>query len=164
MKQGFTLIELIVVIAIASILSLFAYESITNFQYQSQVEASTQELLSTLRDAQSRSRSGQILPGETAGTFTTDGLPIYGVVLNGHSYSLIREATFQFPPSTPTPTPMPHLIDSALTVNLATVNIMFSRITGLPVPNTNVQIKINRSTNTVERIINIDASGLIYSN
>lgn len=157
--RGFNLIELVVVIAITSTLSLFLYESIIHFQYQSQVETATYELVSTLRDAQSRSRSGAILPGETADTFTSDGLPVYGITINGHSYVLIRNAIYKTP--VPPPAPESHIIDSSITVTSIPPNmtVMFRRITGLP--DTTATIMLQKGTTTSLRTIIIKENGLI---
>ncbi|MFC1721999.1 Tfp pilus assembly protein FimT/FimU [Patescibacteria group bacterium] len=54
-QRGFTLIELLVVIAVIAILSLVVIVNYANYRQSSQLDITTQQIISTLRDAQSRS-------------------------------------------------------------------------------------------------------------
>ena len=154
--KGFSLIELLVVIAITSILSLFAYESIGNFQSQSQVEAASQELVSTLRSAQSKSRSGMI---ELGGTYTPDGLPIYSVIVNGFVYTVRRTDTPLSTGVVENVDEETHQINSTLTVTPSSATVSFARVTGLPI---SAQIfTLKKGTSTTTKTITIAANGLI---
>lgn len=162
MKNGFSLIELLVVIAIAGTLSVVAYESIVTFQYQSQVEAASIDLFSTLKDAQSRSKSGQLYGTESVGVFTDTGLPTYRVVLSGNTITLSQIVTYKSPAPVVTPTPEDHTTkDTNVTFLPSSFTITFDRMTGLPNPNVDTVIEISRGSNVVKRIVTVSKNGLI---
>lgn len=90
-KKGFTLIETVVVVAIISILAFFGVENIIEFQKNSLLEGTANELASTLRQARTKSLAGELLEGDILSCFTQDGLPKYGVRIAGQTYILFRE-------------------------------------------------------------------------
>lgn len=157
-NNGYSLLELLVVIGIAAILALVSYESIISFQYQSQVEAATQELLATLTNAQSKSRSGTIPAGMTAASFTDTGLPVYSVILSGYTYTLHRTDTLS-DMTVENVDEESHTIDSSLTVTPGSTTISFNRITGLP--NASQTLTLRRGTSTTLRTITVAVNGLI---
>lgn len=162
--KGFTLIELIVVIAILFSVALVGTNTIIEFQRNAILTAAVQELASTLRTAQTNSIAGQLEPGETAGTFSSTGLPYFGVTFSDNayrSYRLVRVFTL----ASPTPTPTPNLlqtVDSSITVTTLPPNIttvMFSRVTGLP--DAAVTFTLTRTNTTTSRTITVNGNGLI---
>ena len=161
--KGFTLVELIVVLAILFTVSGAAMLNIVEFQKNSTLTAATQELLSTLRIAQTNSIAGQVNNGESVGTFQSTGLPYFGVKFTGNSYQLIRRYTASGAGSeTESTVDESHSIDSSLTVTLTPIlgstPITFSRISGIP--STSLSVEVKRSNGT-KKTITVNSSGLI---
>ena len=88
LQKGFTLIEVIVVTFILSILALAGVETIVNFQKNALLESTARELVSTIRTAQNKSLSGELIKGET---LQPSDLPKFGVAFTVNSYTLFRQ-------------------------------------------------------------------------
>lgn len=89
--KGVTLLETVVVIAIIAILSLFGVNTINSFKSDANLDNMTNELISQIRVARSKSMNGEILTGENEGNFGKDGLPDYGINILTHGYELVRK-------------------------------------------------------------------------
>lgn len=159
MIKGFTLIEIIIVVALLASVSLVGTNTIIEFQRNAILSAAAQELASTLRTAQANSSAGQIQSGETASTFTIDGLPYFGLNVNGNSYQLIRKYTPAGAGSETTETLETHEIDSSVVPAPSPMTVMFARTSGIP--NTAVTFTLTRIHSTVSRTVTLHSNGLI---
>lgn len=149
---------MLIVLAVVSTVSLGAYESIVQFQYQSQVESASSNLLAILKDAQNKSRSGLLPVGNVAADFTETGLPVYSVVLNGNSYMLQRSDTL-VSTGAETVDEETYVIDSAITVTPGSATVSFARLSGLPlVP---VTYTLTKGAGTVSRSVIVHSAGLL---
>lgn len=90
-NAGFTLLEIIIILTIFVALSLIGVGSIFEFQKKTLLESTANEFASTLREARTKSISGELLAGERAEDFTSDGLPKYGIRVDDLNYFLFRE-------------------------------------------------------------------------
>lgn len=96
MSKGVTLLEIIVVIALIAILSLFGVNTINNFKQDAGLDNAANELLSEIRVARSKSMNGEILADpatgktEEASDFSEYGMPAYGIRILADSYELVR--------------------------------------------------------------------------
>jgi prepilin-type N-terminal cleavage/methylation domain-containing protein len=161
---GFTLIESVVVIAILSVIALASMNTITEFQRNAILSSATQELGSTLREAQVNSTAGKLQPGETADSFGGFGIPNYDIHITGNRYELVR----MYPNGTIVSEPplATHSADSTLSLSTDPLNITdvwFYRVTGTRSANitsANITITLSRS-NGVSRSATASANGLI---
>jgi len=154
-RQGFTLIESVVVIAILSIIALVSMNTITEFQRNAILSSATQELGSTLRVAKANSTAGLVKTGES---YTDTGYPYYGVALTGNVYQLTR--TFTLMSGSPTTeTIESHAIDPSITMTPISATVTFTRITGEP--NAGVTFTLTRTGTTTSRTVTVSANGLI---
>ncbi|MDP3998943.1 MAG: prepilin-type N-terminal cleavage/methylation domain-containing protein [bacterium] len=129
-SKGFTLIEAVVVIAILAILALFGVGSIIEFQKNSLHLAEAEEFASILRDARTRSLTGQLLPGEQASTFEPDGLPEYGVKVAGTNYILFRQFQLWGAPAPASGDLETYAISDKLLLTPSPSEVIFDRVTG----------------------------------
>ena len=156
-NKGFTLIETIVVVAIISILAFFGVENIIEFQKNSLLEATANELASTLRQARTKSLAGELLSGETPADFETDGLPKYGVKIAGQTYILFREYQSKGDPS-PIRQDLETLdIGDQLLLSSSGGDAFFARVTGESNP---VSFTLKRKDNHGSREIGISDKGV----
>lgn len=161
-NRGYTLIELLVIIALISSISLFTYESIINFKYQSEVDATANEFIATVKNAQSMSRDGELPNGTVDTDYIVEGLPTYGVTVSATDYTLHQYDTFN--DGSPTGQAQDlilevHAYDSAITFSPNSYVVKFVRVSGIP--DTAQSISISRGGVTTARVINISADGLI---
>ena len=164
MPKGFTLIEIILVLAIFSVLSVAGIESITQFQKSALLRGTSDEFAAVLRSARTKSISGELLEGEKPEDFSADGLPIYGVKTNSTSYTLFRRYQLCNPPN-----PCPAVQDSDLENYLLSPQLSFSgngqiifqRISGSPVSGSNLQFTLVRKNSSDKSIIDITNVGVV---
>jgi prepilin-type N-terminal cleavage/methylation domain-containing protein len=88
MHKGFTLIETLLVIAIISSLSAFGMMKIFAFQKDAKIDATTNEILSTLKFARNKSELGEIPYLMSLSDFLPDKLPSYGVRSTDSGYGV----------------------------------------------------------------------------
>ena len=88
MKKGFTFIETLLVIAIISSLSIFGMMKISAFQKDAKIDSISNELLSTLKLARSKSELGEIPNSMVLDDFLPGKLPSYGVRSAGSGYEV----------------------------------------------------------------------------
>ncbi len=148
-KKGFTLIEVIVVVAISAILALVGVETIIGFQKNAILESTAKELVSTIRTAQNKSLAGELLSGEV---LQPNDLPKYGVNFSTNSYTLFRDyigvgssAIEVYP------------IDTQLKLTPST-QVVFNRVSGTSSP---TNLKLERLDNGENIKIEISEKGLI---
>jgi Tfp pilus assembly protein FimT len=90
--RGFTLLEIVIIMAIFSVLTVAGVTSITKFQKQARLDSTTNELVNNLRLANTKSVTGELLETEVPSNFEETGLPQYGVLIDDAThYSLIRQ-------------------------------------------------------------------------
>lgn len=128
-NKGFTLIELVIVVAILAILSIFSIINITNFQKSAEIESTARELSSSLESARSKSISGQINEGKTAGYYDPDYLPVYGIKIESDKYSLTSKYRLAGSTTDTIEVQETLSLDSSLTLSPST-QIDFARRTG----------------------------------
>jgi prepilin-type N-terminal cleavage/methylation domain-containing protein len=158
-RQGFTLIESVVVIAIISTLALISMNTITEFQKNSILTSAAQELTSTLRLAQQNSIAGKLQPDEDTSSFGSNGIPNYDVHISGNTYLLVRmfnNGTLVSEPPIASTSADPTL---TITTNPPNVSdIMFYRFTGT----TSATVKVNLiRTNGTMRSTTVNTNGFI---
>lgn len=131
--KGLSLLETIVVVAVIALLSLIGVNNINNFKNDAKADNLTNELISDLRAARSKSMNGELLSGEDKDDFDPENLPSYGISISGNNYFLIRKCikadftTCDTEPAIESFTLDPHFI-----VNVTPNGpIYFERITGI---------------------------------
>ncbi len=88
-NNGFTLLEVLIVIAIVGFVSTIGTYKFIAFQQNSELTAFAEEFASTLKTAKNKSINGEILPSQNLSDFRDpDGLPYWGVSVSTGSYSL----------------------------------------------------------------------------
>lgn len=159
MREGTGLLELMVVVAIISTLSLIGVNSINSFRNAAALDNVVNELLSDIRVARNKSMNGELNEGESVADFTSDGLPEYGISINSDSYSLVRKCMKidgsvceSDPPITTTEIPRDHTLSPNTT-------FFFDRLSG-SAPNTT--LKVSNKSSDVE--IEIIENGMIKLN
>lgn len=150
-NKGFTLIETVVVIAILAILSFFGVENVIEFQKDSLLANTANEIASNTRQARTKSLNGELLGGEKPEDFTADGLPQYGIKINGQSYSLFRQYQRLSDSALQTQTIATFNVDNNLSLIPDESAVIFDRKTGENSPATFIlKRKDNRGTQSVE--------------
>ena len=91
--KGFTLVELLVTIAIIGALSLVGTIKFNQFRGDVVINSVAEELASQIRSARNMSMVGVVKEGEEDQDFEVDGLPVYGVGVAGNSQFLFRDYT-----------------------------------------------------------------------
>lgn len=89
--KGYSLIEIIIVVAIISVLALVGSIRFNQFREDTNVNLVTDEFVSQIKTARVKSMAGEINEGEIYSDFEESGLPSFGVKVSGNSYSLFRE-------------------------------------------------------------------------
>ncbi len=143
---GFTFVEILVVIAILIILAGLAIPFYQSFQLSSQLDNTAQEVVQSLRRAQSQAMA-------------SDYFSEYGIFFGAHDYTIFRGASFD-PADTFNEV---FNVSSTLTINLAlggSSSVVFSRVQG--VPNNTGSITLI-SANGEERLITIQNPGIVYA-
>ena len=151
MRKGFSLIELLITIGIVAVLGTIGTMNLVNYRSRNILDLQTQEIVATLRDAQSRSISQE------------NGRP-WGIHFENPSsdsdyYSLFASSTYNSSD-----------INSTTTLNSAVVfldpsaggskNVNFSAVTGLPSAADSLAIAL-KANNSVSSTITINAIGQI---
>jgi len=135
--SGFTLVEVLLTIAILGIITTAGIINVTSFQKTAKLDSTVNELVNNLRLAQSQSTAGQLPPGTTADDYELNGLPRYGIEVSLDNYSLIAQSTLlgqtqenqvlqSFPVTSPySLTPPGTIIFDRITGQTATVTLTF---------------------------------------
>ena len=136
-RKGFTLVELIIVIAITIVLGVAVVADFTNSGRVSDLRATTQEIASLLRQAQSDSISGK--QGKVWGVYfdnTNPGAPFYALYASANgAYTPTSEVGHYALPS--------DLCYISSTVPIASsVIIYFNQVSGLPSASTSVSLQL----------------------
>ena len=89
-KNGFTLLETIIVLGIISVFSLIGINTINSFREEAELDSAVNEFVTELKMARNKSMAGEVLGSETEADFEMDGLPQYGIQTTPGNYSLTR--------------------------------------------------------------------------
>lgn len=157
MKRGFTLIEILIVVAIGAVLLGVGVLSLNGLRSGNTVESEAQQLVAVLRSAQEKS-IGQ----DTGGTASASRWGVYfDVVSQRQSYALFQvdeslKATIGFV-GIPGTTIDLHTLPSSLTLTFqgggVTSTLIFSKADGRPVATTTIEIKDDDRQNIFKNVI-----------
>lgn len=141
MQRGFTLIEVLLSVAIISILVGIAMPVYSGFAQRNELDTTTQTLGQALRRAETYARSGK-----------SDGP--WGVAVSTSTFTVFQGATYASRNTA---------LDEAVTVpgsiTLAgTSEIIFARLSGIPA--STASITLNSNTNTT-RGVSVNAKGMV---
>jgi prepilin-type N-terminal cleavage/methylation domain-containing protein len=156
MKKGFTLIELIVVVAIIVIVSAIGLVSLLGKRSSTDLTSTTAEAVAMLREAESRSmaQAQGVSWGVRFGNPTSTA-PFYAIFFS--AYSSTTTVGYYRLPST--------IGYTASSVPLGTsLDVTFSQITGLASASTTVKFSIlnpSKSLSVTSSTISITSSGVI---
>lgn len=89
--KGYTLLEVIVVIAIIGILSAFASAKFNQLRKETIINLAADEFASELKTARVKSMAGEVEEGEVLTDFEEGGLPSFGVLVSANTYALFRD-------------------------------------------------------------------------
>lgn len=146
-KKGFSLIELLVVLAILAVLAILFFLSLRFFQKEKILESATQEIVSVLRFAQNR-------------TLASEGASSFGVYFEADKFTLFKGASFDVS----APDNEVHELGSILLISEINLggfqDIIFERLTGVVNHSGSVKIEISGDS-TKNRVIFIDPSGTV---
>lgn len=145
-RQGFTLIEILVVVSIIAVLTVGVIAGLGYFQAQTTLETTAQEVLTVLRLAQNK-------------TLASEGASNYGVYFEAGRFTLFKGTVYN-PAS---PDNQRHDLSSSLRfseINLAGSLVYFERLTGAVQNGGSVRLA---SVNDAARykVIFIDTSGTV---
>lgn len=146
-KNGLTVIEFLVVIAILAILVTFSLVMVRSFQKEKILDTTTEEMVSTLRLAQSK-------------TLASEGASSFGVYFEADKFILFKGIVFD---STSSDNEV-HQLPSELTISeinlLVGPAVVFERLTGFTANSGFIKIEVV-GDNTKNRTIFIDFSGTV---
>lgn len=114
--RGFTLIELMVVIAIIAILVVIAVPSYNDYNNNQKLTEAANQLQTVLRQAQNNAQTGTVCKSNSTGYKA----PTWVIKLNSDRYSVYPSCDFSTAiAGTPTPSPVPqeHLLPSGVTIS-----------------------------------------------
>ena len=158
MKAGVSLIETLVVISIITSLSLIGINTINNFRKDAILDTITNEFISAVRDARSKSMNGDLLPGESTHDFSDSGLPEYGLHITPDSYSVIRQCTRNNGTNCSTDAPLITITLDPNYIITPAVSLYFDRISG---DTTGKVINLREKNGNLGRQINITSNFVI---
>lgn len=145
-KNGFTLIELILVVVIVSLIAAISSPFYSRFLLQNSVENTTSQLLGTLRKAQTYAMAGKQTSAWSV-NYSSNTITLYiGTTFAGHDNTY--DETFSVNPNV------------TLSCPLCTngTDISFARINGSPTP-TAATITISSGNNS--EIITLNSQGVV---
>jgi len=149
--QGFTLIELIITITIAVILTTGAFLNVYNYKIRQGVSSTGQEIVATLRVAQNYSLSQENENRWGVYFENTEENGAFFVLFPGMAYSATTTYTKNILPST---------IQFVSPASESTSSIVFAPITGLPDSSSTVKISLISNSNVSSTII-VNTNGQI---
>ncbi|MFH0864174.1 MAG: prepilin-type N-terminal cleavage/methylation domain-containing protein [Candidatus Gottesmanbacteria bacterium] len=165
-QKGFTLIEIIIVLAVIAILSVVGIESIIEFQKSALLGGVSDEFMAVLRSARTKSISGELLAGESPEKFSETGLPIYGVRTTASSYTLFRRYQLACPPTPCSPIQNSDLENESYSLDphltFSTIGeVLFDRITGVPITGSTTQFTLERVGSSDHSTLEINNEGVV---
>lgn len=153
MKNGYTLVELLIAVSLVALLSVGVVDTYISFQRQAILDRATSEIVTALQVARTKSVNGQLKDGTTVADYY-DGtgndpasLPVYGVrFLTANTYAIVASYKNAGGTAITDQSVEPHIIDSSLTLTTTPTLPMtekFARTTGDASPMT---ITLQRKT------------------
>ncbi len=149
-KRGFSFIELMVVLGIAAILSIAAFMGLFGRKSTTELNTTGQQVLTLLREAQSRSVSGD--SGATWGVYFGNAAPVPFYALYKNTYSSQNTVGYYRLPSDVI------FVTSTVASGGAT-QITFSPNSGIPSASTSISLRLVPQGTVYT--INISASGRV---
>lgn len=141
MRNGFTIIELILVVAIVALIAALSSPFYSRFLLQNSVDNTTNQLLGSLRKAQTYAMAGKQTSAWSV-NFSSNTITLYmGTTFAGHDATY--DETFS--------------VNPAVSVSGMT-DISYARITGLPTP-TSATITISSGNNN--ETITLNSQGVV---
>lgn len=147
-KKGFTLIEVIIVVAIIGVLSTVTFLSYRSALQRQQLEQETAKIVAVFEEARSLSLAGK--QGSAYGVRAESNKVIR---FQGENYVVGRTSNFEEPLS-------PYVTISAINLTGGTSNVVFSRMGGTTTASGTLTVSLAAST-TVSKIITIHSTGLV---
>ena len=149
-NRGFTLVEVLIVIAIMAILSGVVIFSFSGMRARQDVDSNTEVITSLLKEARSR----------TLGSIDST---TYGVFIETNQVTLFKGASY----IAGDPTNQTNSLSNTVTITAVSLNgggstIMFERLTGKTNNFGTMRVEFTSDT-SVARTITVDATGLIES-
>ncbi|MCX6783530.1 MAG: prepilin-type N-terminal cleavage/methylation domain-containing protein [candidate division WWE3 bacterium] len=154
-EGGFTLVELLIVIAVMVVIFAAIIPSFNNFTKSQYLEQATQQLINDLRSAQSKAQQGVSVGGATAYCwFLLTGNTASSAYTVGTSNAAVCTAS-----NTVSTLSLPNSISFK---DAGGKSIYFNQLTG-SLNNAASTITIQIGNDTVNKCVNIDPSGNIYA-
>jgi prepilin-type N-terminal cleavage/methylation domain-containing protein len=88
MLKGFSLIEVLVVVSLIAILSVFGIVNIVEFQKTAVLDAEASEFAAEFKTARENSMAGEALEGKDISYFEPGFLPYWQIAVAGNTYTL----------------------------------------------------------------------------
>lgn len=150
-KEGFTLLELLIVIAILAILASFGTGFFINYARSSEINSAYKSIISNLKEAQAKSISGEegLKWGVRFANDTSDYYELFSTPTNYSDASKIIRATGYLPGG----------IYFTQPAESASTTIIFEKIRGTTAANAGVVIS---SSNNQTKNVNVTTAGNIY--
>jgi len=127
-RQGFTLIEALVVLAVIALISVVGVINILAFQKDAVMDSAANEIQSALKTAKNKSQSGELPAGASLSDYEEGYLPWYGVRSASGGYSIFVEYRLKSAGSDVTSNTVNFKIPSGITLTMP--NITYERLTG----------------------------------
>ncbi len=153
--KGFTLVEVVIVVGIIAILSVFGVENVIRFQRNSLLDQTAIKVEDFLKSARSKSITAESLNDESIDYYEDGGLPVYSVIVTGSSVTL-SESYIVKPASTIKKDINTFSIDPSITITSGETK--FARRTGQASGANNYILQMGTSE---KRKVNIDSQGII---
>jgi len=147
-RQGFTLIETLIVISVVILIVSLALFSYRYFEKKTELETITQKIVATLKLAQTK-------------TLASENNSQYGVHFENNQYILFSGDTYQVDAPDKTTYSLPSRLEiNDLSLNGGGSNVVFQRINGQTDQNGTISLRMINEPTKLE-IINIHPSGQI---
>lgn len=141
---GFSLVELLIAIAIFVMLGALSVQSFANFSRSKGLATSASVLASALRDARSR-------------TLASVGGSQYGVKVDTDRFTLFKGATF----SSSTPENQTTMLLGGVMASTSMPIVVFDRVTGLSSASGTIDLYLPRAFGGAVKTVSIERTGIV---
>jgi len=142
-NRAFTLIEILIVIAITTIIATFSIVSFVSFSKRQALDASVQALASGLRDAKNQ-------------TLASVGASQYGIAINTDKFTFFKGSTYNPSESTNRVFVWSSYIKASSSIS----SVVFQRLTGNSSASGTIDVYLI-SDPSVKRTVSVSGSGLV---